>query len=459
MVKNYIFQEIIFLTFLNNIYLSIVLPLYILPRENYKLIYTDNTPSDIIDNENRQFFYTVLEIGSPIQKIPLLIKPKSYFFIITSVHPFNNTYINKYSKFNFSSNFLEKYDFYNENKSISAIWNWCRDSEYYNAKQCCSIKDNILFYEDVNMTNYTVKLNFEIMRNVDDNITGEIGLYLYNVDGRFYNTFLGVLKNNKLIENLNFYFDFDSNDEKNGKLIIGSWPHEDYPSIYLENDLKFTNLRIETMAEFLQIKFNEVYIIENKANENERILFAENAELSYDSNLIFADNKYRDYLFNKMNDLLSNNNCFIDIIKNFDNFGNSSFVCCKNEEYIKYKLNSIIKTIYLFSVDFNYTFEITPEEIIKEKNNYIFIQILFRDLSSKWTLGKIFTLKYKFTFNQESRKIGFYKYSSKKDENKKKDIKLILIFGSIFVLCIILIVLGINIGKYLNKSRKRRANE
>lgn len=459
MVKNYIFQKIIFLSFLNHIYLSIVLPLYILPRENYKLIYPSDSPADIIDNENRKLFYTILEIGSPIQYIPLLIKPKSNFFTITSVHPFNNTYNNEYKAFNFSKNFLEKYDFYNENMSTSAKWNWCRESEYYNAKQCCSINDDILFYEDVNMTNYTKKIDFEIMRNVDDNITGEIGLYLYNRDGRIYNTFLGVLKNNKLIDNLNFYFDFDSPDEDNGKLVIGSWPHEDYPLNYLENDLMVTNSYISSIIEFMQIKFNEVYTIENKDEYEEEIYFSEEAELLYDSNLIFADNKYKIYLFNKLNDLLVNKQCFIDIIKNFDTFGNSTFIYCKNERYIKDKLNSLIKPIFFLSNDFNYTLEITSEEIIKEKNNLIFIHILFRDFSRKWSLGKIFSLKYKFTFNQESKQIGFYRDTFLKKEKSNQNIKKILIICSIFILCVILIVLGIVIGKYLNKTRKKRANE
>ena len=245
-------------------------------------------------------------------------------------------------------------------------------------------------------------------------------------------------------------------DITQGKLVIGSWPHEDYPFHYMKNDLMFSNSLIDSINEFMQIKFSKVYLTENKDEENEEIQFSENVELSYDSNLIYADNKYRSYLFNKMSDLINNGDCFTDIIKNFDNYGNFTFIYCKNENNIKNKLNLIIKTIYLFTADFNYTFEITPKEIIKEKNNYIFIQILFRDLSSKWTLGKIFTLKYQFTFNQDSRKIGFYKVSHK---NSKYNIKVILIIISIIILSAILIVLGIFIGKYLYKTRKRRANE
>ena len=460
MVKNYIFQKIIFLSFLNHIYLSIVLPLYTLPRENYKLIYTQDTPADIIDNENRKFYYTVFKIGSPVQHIPLLIKPKSNYFVITSIHPFNNTYNTVYNKFKFSKNFFEQYEFYNENKSISAIWNWCRESIYYNAKQCCSFTDNFIFYEYVNMSYSNIDFEFEIMRNVDDNITGEIGLYLYDRDRRYYNTFLGLLKNNKLIDNLNFYFDLNSNNESEGKLVIGSSPHKDYPSKYIEDDLMVTNSLTSSINDFMELKLDKVYLIENKNEEREEINFSERVELSYDTNLIFADTKYRSYLFSKINDLLNKKECFTDIIKNFDTYGNSTFIYCQKEKEIKNKLYSIIKPIYLFSSDFNFTLEIASEEIIQEKNNYIYIHILFRDLSSKWTLGKIFTQKYQFTFNQSNNKIGFYKNSNKKGNNKSNNnIKLILIISSIVILSAILIFLGIFIGKYLYKTRKRRANE
>ena len=125
---------IIMLLYMNYIYCIIVLPIDTLPRENYKLLYDINSQKDIMDQENRKIYFTTFEIGNPIQRVPLLIKPKTDYYLITSVFPVKNTTIdNNLKNFNFTDNFFTKYDFYNENKSNSYILNWCRESESYEA--------------------------------------------------------------------------------------------------------------------------------------------------------------------------------------------------------------------------------------------------------------------------------------------------------------------------------------
>ena len=53
--------------------------------------------------------------------------------------------------------------------------------------------------------------------------------------------------------------------------------------------------------------------------------------------------------------------------------------------------------------------------------------------------------------------IGFYKM--KDGSNSSKNLKVVLQVGIIFLLCSFLIFLGIQIGKILKKTRKKRANE
>ena len=257
MVKNFIFVKIIVLTFINHIFSKIVLPIQLLPRENYRLIYPQNSPSDIIDNENRKTFYTIFQIGNPIQRVPLLIKPTSDKYLITNISNVNNNSID-FKKFNFSKNFLSEYDYYSEAKSISSRLNWCRECEYFPLDECCSLNDNIIFYEDLSFNNKTVNINFQSMSNIEDNITGEIGLNLYDFVGRLYNTFLGILNRSGLIDNFNWYFDLNSLNEPEGKLIIGSLPHEDYPSSFLKENLFFTNSLIVTGRELMQMKFTKI---------------------------------------------------------------------------------------------------------------------------------------------------------------------------------------------------------
>jgi hypothetical protein len=351
-----------------------------------------------------------------------------------------------------------EYDYYSEAKSISSRLNWCRECEYFPLDECCSLNDNIIFYEDLNFNNKTVNINFQSMTDIEDNITGEIGLNLYDFVGRLYNTFLGILNRSGLIDNFNWYFDLNSLNDQEGKLIIGSLPHEDYPSSFLKENLFFTNSLILTRRELMQMKFTKIYSIDNYKEQNITNEFYNVVELSYDSNIISCDSKYKSYLYKKLNDLLQANICFNETIREFDFFRNYSFFYCKNQNDIKNKLNEIIKPIYFHSDDFNYTFEIKPNEIIKEKGDYIYIQIIFDAVSSRWTLGKIFTTKYKFVFNQMNKQIGFY---NKKDSNNNSydNNKIIWITSAIIALGGVLILLGYFIGKYLNKARKKRANE
>ena len=460
MVKNFIFLKIAILSFINQIFSKIVLPLSILPRENYKLIYQNNSPSDLIDTENRKSFYTVFQLGNPIQKVPLIINPTSNYYIINSIN--HNNYTSRdHNKYNFSKNFLTEYDYFSEIKSDSAKLNWCRECEYFPYSECCSFNEDIIFYEDFDKKSKKVNINFESMSNCKDNITGQIGLNLYDLKQRSYNTFLGILNNSKLIENFNWYFDFNSINDKEAQLVIGSLPHIDHPSLFSSKNLFFTNSLIVTGKELTQMRFTRIFINDNNENENEINEFSTNAELSYDSNIISSDSKYKQYLYEKMKDLFEEKVCFSEIIKDFDYLGNNTFFYCKNETNVKDKLKQIIKPIYFFSNDLNYTFEITPKEIIKENGAYIIIQIIFPNFSSKWNLGKIFTSKYKFVFNQKNKQIGFYHTENpyNVDNISINYNQIIWIISSIICFCFILIFFGYYIGKYLNQTRKKRANE
>ena len=220
---------------------------------------------------------------------------------------------------------------------------------------------------------------------------------------------------------------------------------------------------MDISEEFLKLKFTKIYTIDNENDQNIEYELGQNAEFCYDFNLIYGTVKYKNYLYNKLEKLLGKD-CFIDKLKNFDNPGNFTFFYCKRNKYIKNKLQEIIKPIYLTSFDLNYTFEITINDILKEKGDYIFIQIIFPELNSKWSLGKLFSLKYKFIFNQKEKLIGFYTKKHNQNENGDKEpdssnFKMILMICIIAVLSIFLVIFGYFLGKYINKTRKRRANE
>ena len=110
--------------------------------------------------------------------------------------------------------------------------------------------------------------------------------------------------------------------------------------------------------------------------------FNAQGELVYDSNINLGDLKYKNYLLEKMKNLMNEEKkCFIDIIKDFDTNRNLSFIYCKKEKKVLDKLKEIIKTINFYSMNLNYTFELTQEEIIKEikgnKRLYIYSSFIF----------------------------------------------------------------------------------
>jgi hypothetical protein len=84
--------------------------------------------------------------------------------------------------------------------------------------------------------------------------------------------------------------------------------------------------------------------------------------------------------------------------------------------------------------------------------------MLFNEIIGKWSLGTVFTLNHKFIFNQEEKQIGYY-IKLKEETIEPKDYKIIIQISVFILLAIILIFLGILIGKKLYKSRKKRANE
>ena len=308
------------------------------------------------------------------------------------------------------------------------------------------------------MKNKTANINFETVEKMADNITGEIGLNVYNRDGRSYNSFLGVLRLNKLIDNYNWYFDIDSSDKKVANLIIGSLPHEDFPSLFRKDDLIYTETPAISPEEFMQLKFTRVFMVDS---HNITYEFNAQGELVYDSNIVLGDLKYKSYLFEKMKNLMNEEKkCFIDIITDFDTNRNLSFIYCKKEEKVLDKLKEIIKTINFYSMNLNYTFELTQEEIIKEIKDYIFIQVLFSDIGSRWNLGKLFTLKYKFVFNQENKVIGFYTPTDAPNNNNEVLAKYKYIWIIVGIIGgLLLILVGYFIGKYIYQVRKKRANE
>ena len=305
-----------------------------------------------------------------------------------------------------------------------------------------------------------------MVKDKEENITGVLGI------GQFDNlvyidlVFLKILKEKNIINNYNWYFKFDSWNNTNGKLIIGSFPHEDYPDIYSEEDLMYTHIPQVFSAgnKYIQIEFDEVYI--NNTNSTFSIKFSyQNGIFNFDSDIIIGTRVFETKLKDKfLDNYLENKKCFEEKLKrSFYDISELKFYYC--DINIKENLYEILSSIKFVSKDLKYTFELTKNEIYRIEGNFIYLLILFDSgMKNNWILGKSITLKYPFVFNSESNKVALYRNIKTKINSQKERQKIYykkaFLTVIVIILSIILVILGIIIGKTLyGISRKTRANE
>ena len=466
--NNFIF--FIFIIILNCIYCYIIFNLELLPKENYKTLYDQDSPKDIISKELISSYFTQIEIGKSFQKIPLIIKPKIADYVITSIHQMSEPkrdYTSKKYVYDLSQNFLLNNNFFDEKKSDTYTLTSCEqrspidESEKPLAEQVCYSNETILFYTNKDLSEKKImeKFYFELVRNAKDNITGTIGLNLNDMLNHV--SLLSLLKKNKLIENYFWFFDFEKWDSNKGKLFLGEMPHNIYGNKYSNNNLVSTPGAGNDNYIFDQIVFDKIYF-KNSSGENEIIGENEKAELNLESNVIIGKHNFRTYLNSSLNNLIKEKKCFFDTFEGYlerlDFYFDYDFFYCENTKEIKEKLNNIIPNIYFYSKDLNNDFELKKEQILKENGDYIYIYLIFCHQYNSWYLGKQISLKYQFVFNPDIKNVYFYKEQKQEEENKGDKYLYLKIIG-IIALCTIFGVLGIVFGKKIYGMRKKRANE
>ena len=447
-----------------NIICKIIFPIKTLSSDNYIIPSNISSHKKTMKYSLRKKFYAILEIGTPIQKVPLFIDTRENIFEITSFIPENS--INYHLVYNLSSIFNE-YDFFKENESSTFKTNGCIksnnifDDHLYN----CLSYDTINLYNNLENKVEIKNFEFNMVKNKEENITGILGLGLFDKKNDINKSFLKILKDKKIINNYNWYFLFNSWNDSNGKLILGSLPHEDFPNIYSENDLEYTFIPLEDYSfsrNSYKIELNEIKI--NPINKSFEInLYDVNAELNFDSNVIIATKEFETELRKRfIKNFIIEENCFKDTVKQNNYYFNDLvyYYCKINSKFLLYEYLPSIKFV---SKELNYIFEVTKDEIYKIDREYIYLNILFDYGKNYWILGKSFSLKYPFVFNQDSKKIGLYKnYNKKKYISEKKEnnyMNFIKIFLVLFF-SVIFLFIGFYLGKTIYKmKRKIRANE
>ena len=373
------------------------------------------------------------------------------------------------------------------NKKLSSYYNYDKSNTFKNSTTCtsyfspfsnaCEVKEKMYLYNNTNLESSTF-IDSMIMiygqnfsKGLDDkNVCGILGLTLFykdifSVDQRFF----GYLKYQGLISKFTWTFQFlnTKNNNYEGYFIAGDLPHE-YDNItfnYL--DYKSTKVEKREILYAWDIKFHKIYFYNNQGLmiylENKIIPGSSKAynylqgELSIDINYIVTNQEFFNLLkIQFFNDYIANNICISENIANFNNKNNIyEVISCDKTKFEPKKFPKI----YLYHLDFNYTFTFDYNELFSEINGkFVFLMTTSNYNTEYWIFGKLFMKKYQFTFDIDNRIIINYLKEKKTDEGKSNVYIYLLVSSSILI--VIALIVGIFIGKKLwDKKKKKRANE
>ena len=229
------------------------------------------------------------------------------------------------------------------------------------------------------------------------------------------------MKNNSIINKKVFFINYNNNDN-NGQIIFGLYPHEienNYCKSCIEEDyIEIENNFIIDTEIIWSIK-GYVYVGENKIYD-----YLCSIDFELNQGFIIGSNDYKENVEkNFFNEKISKNECFkkeINIDNNiFDVYYCNKKVNLSNFENLVFYINKI-----KYEIEFSY------EDIFEEKEEYLFFNVIFLkhefNFKHDFILGKPFFKKYPLVFNVEGNveKLGFYyNLFIKVKDNEKKEKK------------------------------------
>ena len=283
----------------------------------------------------------------------------------------------------------------------------------------------------------------------------------YNVEEN--TNLINQLKSKDIITSYAFRINFDKNNDLNGSLIIGGYPHELDPKHFQEKYFIYDTVKIDYSLYYYN------YIFKDIAYGEQKLEWAKNAEFNLEFPFILSNWNYLKYLDEQFfKNEKYNKSCFQDKVGEYfvkycskdviENFQNLYFYLDK--QYLKENQTNYIE----FSYKDLFIKSSFDEEI------YLF-QMIFADNSYRWILGRPLFKKYTTVFDQDKKIFGFYTETNEyntdnnnnnRDNNKNYILKdwlyLIIILAAVFfTFCIILVI--VLCKRYPFGKRKIKANE
>ena len=254
------------------------------------------------------------------------------------------------------------------------------------------------------------------------------------------------------------------NNENEGLILIGKYPHDIYPTKYKNKRLKTFYPNKANIAS-LSINFYEIYTI----NNNEKIIIEKNinSNLLLNIGLIVGTNEYMKFIENTFfNQFIFKNICR----KNYGSTGWEDFTIfswIESEDF-----QSIKFTLLFFSIkSSNLLIELNFNDLFKKIDNRYYFLIIFENYeNSVWKIGKPLYLKYNFVYDCDKKIIGIYNENNinknetdiKKEKNLKIELnswKIVIIIVLFLIFISLIIIIAYFFGKRYNIIRKKHANE
>ena len=415
-----------------------------IPREN-TAIPDDKNYFDYIYSTSP--VYTTLQVGSNKQEIPFKISLNSFSTYIVDQKLFQDMQgvFNKDSSKTYKSG--KEITYFGENfyKASEATDDICFHS--LNSKN----KENRICISNFKFA-YATEMQYFIKY-----APAEIGLQLFQP--RYTQTqnfgFIKQLKENDIIKNYLTTFYFKNFDE--GFMYIGANP-EDIDKSYL--NASETSIKAKgDETNFIEWTFKLKTITAGEDFSD----YASTARLSLESDFLTSTDKFSSWInANFFYKFTPEKKC--EAVKISFTSGAYMMKCqkgdyLKDHPKIKFEVSKINEEI--FTIEFGY------DELFKEKDGYMYYQVILfnynpeQTTSYEWTFGKIFFMKYMTTLDTDGKLIKFYEKRNIEEHESGISFyfkNIIIIICLICIACVIMIIAKKVLFSKSN-SKKIRANE
>ena len=452
-------------------------------NKNYKANIIEKFINDYILNN----IYMPIKISQPSQNIIANINSLEHELLMKHVSklPFDNinsNFIQKDSSTFTVISHKEELIYQKNSKYVKDNFNFCNNYDLNN-KKCLNYKN----FKDINFI-YSEPIDYDEEGNIIENEKKytyiEIGLNLKSHYGSIwdkYSLINNLFKKNYISFSSWFIYFFPkiknyNNGNNNigkeeGILVFGEDPINFFGNKYNKSDVRSCqgiNKKYD-YRDYWSIVFQELKQKTIKEENKEIVIDTDlQAVINYKYNVIIGNKLYMEIIENTFfRPYITRNICHKKLENNF------YFYACSMDSLSFKEINENFPSLYFKQKEFNFIFELTPEDLFVQIGDQIFFLVVFykNNPTSSFLLGKIFLQKYFFSFDNKSKKILFYRENDKKGESEEKNgdkVNGVMVFHwynstkVVIVLVILLIIFSIIcfiFGKRMFIRRKLRVNE